>query len=186
MPQKLQEGYVLAREPRCLLKRPQHSIGIALVASEWARLENQLIGAFSFAMFAMQGTSETSGKMANAAWHSLDSLPARLKLLTNISRDTLTQAERDEWQTVQSNIRARADERNRIVHGLWALCEKYPDDIVLDTFRPDDRRVYTVKDFDQICQRILDTSNNIAKFWLRVELTRPPGFQPPERELRRQ
>lgn len=184
MPQKLADGYALKWEPKLLRKRPEHALGIALVASEWTALENQLIFAFTFCMFAMHGTSATSGRMAQAAWYSLDSLPARLKLLTNIARDRLSPDQCEAWKKLQKDIRSRADERNRVVHGHWLTCDKYPADLILRTPHPDDIRIYTVRDFDQITDRIIETSNQIATFWHHIEhLTRPEIFRELERAL---
>lgn len=54
MPQPLQKGYTLEYRPRIVLERPTHAAGIALVTSEWAALEDQLILLFRFALFGFE------------------------------------------------------------------------------------------------------------------------------------
>lgn len=149
-----------------------------MVAYEWSSLEEQLISAFGFCLFAMRGQNDAR-TIANDAWYGVDGLNNRLKLLATIAKRRFTEDQlRPFHEIISPEIRARATERNRIVHGNWMLCDKYPTDLVLETPKQDHRRRYSVQDFEQVVDRIIDTSNKTISFWFALEQqTRPEIFQ---------
>ncbi len=167
MPQPLVEGCQLEYRPMLLKDRPERAMGIALVAAEWAALENHLIQLFKFCLFALQGESQTSGQIAQTAWENIGNLNTRLDLLESIARQRIPLDLLQEFKdTIKPEIRRRSIERNRVVHGHWHLCDKYPDDVILESYEPSRRLRYNVHDFDDIAARIISTSNLLATFWL--------------------
>lgn len=175
MPQPLTEPYTLMSKPKLVLDYPEHAIGIALVASEWAALESHLISSFSFCLFALHADGVPSQKIAATAWHNLDSLKARLDLLKAIAADRIPRSLLADFvSVVEPEIRKRAGERNKIVHGHWHSSNKYPADLILGNPDPTQLKRYSVKDFHNVADRIIATANVVGSFWIAVEgLTRP-------------
>ena len=64
---------------------------------------------------------------------------------------------------LERQIRERARERNRVVHGYWHACEKYPNDLIL-VDPPNKPMRYSVKDLDDIADRINGTLNEVATY----------------------
>lgn len=166
MPQPLPEGNTLHYRPKIILERPNHAIGIALVVAEWAALEEMIFSEFSFALFAFDMVERHSHLVAKEAWNEMTNLPQRLGFIESVAQRKIPQNLFDELENkVHPEIRKRAKERNRVVHGHWHLCSNYPEDLILNS-EGEEKMRYTVKDFHDISQRINDTLNMTASFWL--------------------
>lgn len=181
MPQPIKDGTVLQYYFGVIKDRPDHAIGIALVASEWAALEEELILLFTYALMPVgpwaDGTwSRAPGPAAVAfrAWEAMDSLRPRLDFISRVGRTRLPDDLLKEFTSeVAKEIRSRAGERNRVVHGRWNVSPEYPEDLILVS--PDGNLRYTVKDFEDIAKRINVTISMLADFWHRVrERVRSP------------
>lgn len=185
MPQPINGECDLHYHPKIVLERPRHAEGIGLVASEWAALEEQLILMFTYALFK-DGSMEVSETthVAWRAWDAMESLKARLDFIESVSERRMDAELFAEFVgTIKPEIRKRAQERNRIVHGHWNTCNQFPDDIIL--WVPGGKHLrYSQRDFHDIADRIIDTSNRISEFWNRVSVKRwfpkPESRQSPE------
>lgn len=153
--------------PKMLLEKPALSAGIGLVISEWAQLEEHLIDLFKFSLFGMNG-DRAAGEVVNIAWDSLESTHTRLNILLAVANGRFTVDQHKYFEEVIcKEVRARAKERNRIAHGRWGANAKYPDEIILLSHNDEPMR-YSIKDFEDIADRMIDTSNKIATFLLGV------------------
>jgi hypothetical protein len=193
MPQPLRPGidsYTLHYYPGLIKDRPKHAVGIALVASEWAALEAQLIAIFTFSLFAFseRGGHEATN-IAAAAWDAMESLKGRLDFIETVAKGKIPEDLFKQFiEDVKPEVRRRAAERNRVVHGHWNIAKEYPDDLILMSDRGEPPMRYSLKDFDEIAARINATSNMAATFWFRVKERLYPELdhwplksQPPER-----
>lgn len=168
MPQPLKEGYTLEGKPRVVLERPQHAAGIGLVASEWTQLESHLIEMVSFALFVFSKQENVSKRLATDVMRTIESLSGRLDVIDTIMKPRIPEEMFNEYrEKIRPEIRRRAGERNRVVHGQWHICEKYPDDLILNN-RTDEPMRYSVKDFEDIAARIHETINVVSTFLINV------------------
>jgi hypothetical protein len=109
----------------------------------------------------------------------MDSVIRRLDFIESIAKSKIPEFLLDKFiKEIKPDIRNRARERNRVVHGHWTTSQEYPEDLILlssgEAFR------YTVKDFEDIALRINKTNLVAAAYWRQVkEYLRPaPVIQP--------
>ena len=142
--------------------------GIAKVASTWAFLE------FSLVMMFFQATGEPEVQddgevelighpLAVSSLSSLESTTAKLDVIAAgiaFYLPEMTTA----FAQLRSGIRSCARERNRIVHAIWGINDKYPDHIIrVETF--DDKFIkYTPQDFDNVSERIKAEVDAVTAF----------------------
>lgn len=146
---------------KSILRRKDHAAGIGLVAVEWSALEYELIELFSYVMFSTEPT-ESARMTAELAWNNVDSLKARLDLLSSIVHQRLPALASRFEAELMPEIRKRARERNRIVHGKWFVHDKLQEVILLDD--GPNFFSYSVKDFDQVADRIRGTWHALRDF----------------------
>jgi hypothetical protein len=140
---------------RVIAKRPACALGIATVAGEWANLERSLALMFSVSTGWPTDDRATTkiNRVARAAIDAIESLSARLAIVSAGLEATMPQAVQDQFDDLAKRIRKCAGTRNTVVHGWWGVSEKYPDDVILNTDVGPVIR-YTPKDFDEIVSRI--------------------------------
>jgi hypothetical protein len=167
MPQPFKQGS-RTYQPLHLKQRPEHALGIALVVSEWSSLEEHLFQVFSLALFVFDPSSGQASKIARNAWDAIDSLKARLDFIQEVSETRLPPDLWNEFTTdLVPELRKRAGERNRVVHGQWYLSAGTKE-LVLK-YSSEEPMTWTVKDFENTAQRIIATSNKLATFWHKVQ-----------------
>jgi hypothetical protein len=155
-------------QPLHLKQKPEHALGIALVVSEWSALEEHLFQVFSFALFVFDPSSGQALKVARNAWDTIDSLKARLDFIQEVSEKRLPEDLLKEFVTnLVPELRKRAGERNRVVHGQWYF-SPHTQEVVLK-YSSDDPQTWTVQDFENTAERIVGTSNKLATFWRKVQ-----------------
>ena len=88
------------------------------------------------------------------------------------------------WQKeLRPELRRRAKERNRVVHGHWGVNDDLPDHLILHGEDNQHMR-YSLRDFEDIADRIIATSNMAANFtfWVQGISAAPfPVTRPPKR-----
>lgn len=150
-------------------ERPNHAIGIALVASEWANLEVQIITLFKRAMFPSLPNETEAAYVASRAWDAMQALATRLDFIASVARAKMPSNLLEEFvKQIQPEIRSRARERNRVVHGHWKTCAEFPDDLILDSSTEGLMR-YAASDFDVIASRIQGTTVLVVDYWERAQ-----------------
>ena len=171
MPQPL--GFASANihySPKGLLvHRPQHLAGIGLVATEWAALEDHLVTSISGGLFMQLGAQEgkvipEAEQVVRTTLLALESQAARLGVIEDLLEPRVSPEMFSHWlKDVKPELRKRAKERNRVVHGLWGWDDKYPSDVFLIDGKGKHVR-YRVEDFSDIADRIIATSNVAFNF----------------------
>jgi len=66
-------------------------------------------------------------------------------------------------EDVFRGLRARAKERNQIVHAVWAVVDDYPEDVLRKDISGEFVR-YTLQDLREIVARLLDLQNVLFEF----------------------
>jgi hypothetical protein len=133
-----------------------------MVAAEWAALEEHLISALAFGLFAM--TNAQAHKVAKTALYALDSQSARLSVIEALLEQRVApELHRFFVDTLKHEIRKRAKERNNVVHANWGIAREFPNDVILVSPENEHQR-YSLKDFEDITDRIIATSNQVGTF----------------------
>lgn len=152
--------------PAAVLQRPEHAAFIGAIAAEWTQVEMSLTrllaGAFGKTLFDDAGEPQDveHHPVALAAMKAAESIRARLRifelsLTPMLSGTTLQQR----WEELQTALKRRARERNKIVHGHWGISDEAPNDLLL----LDDGQYYrfTAKDLEEILTRCLETKLSV-------------------------
>lgn len=158
---------------------PEHAMGIGLVAYQWARLERNLLTAFT--AFMLSGKPLSWGAaVTEEAWYSMENLKVRLDLLANIiRRRAVSPSLVAEFRgKIAPSIRKRAAERHRIVHGVWGCSPAHHGNLVLCMENPFRNLLYTPADFKEVAQRIVETSQATAAFLKRAQAAAPDPSWP--------
>lgn len=157
--------------PAAVLQRPKHAALIGAIAAEWTQVElaltRLLAGAFGKTLFDAAGEPQDvqHHPVALAAMKAAESIRARLRifelsLTPMLSGTTLQQR----WEELQTALKRRARERNKIVHGHWGISDEAPNDLLL----LDDGHYYrfTAEDLEGTLTRCLETKLSV------IDLTR--------------
>jgi hypothetical protein len=124
MPQKLPRKGVPIDEIPALEGRPKHFELIGRIAAAWAEVE--FVMAYILARLA-----NAEARSAFVLYETLSSHYAKRSAIKQLSMHAI----RDNARLVRlhklmDETKRRADERNRIVHGLWATSESLPDKVI--------------------------------------------------------
>lgn len=137
MPQPFRRkpGQEMKMSPAAVVQRPPLGIGIALVASHWAKVEQML----SLSFTALLSGQEPA---AFAAYHELFDLSLRHKMFLaaarkkKLPRELIAEAEK-----LHQDARRVAKSRNAVVHGTWSIIDDVPDAVFLCDPNASDKRV---------------------------------------------
>jgi hypothetical protein len=124
MPQPYRRKAELKWGVEALLERPLLSRHIAAIAHSWTELEQ------GWGMFLAAMLSE-SAVMGLTMYLSLNAAAAQGHMLNAIADSKLKGAFRATFRELWIEQRARAEERNRVVHGLWGYDPNRADFIAL-------------------------------------------------------
>lgn len=122
----------------------------------WALIENDLSLIYSYLL----GTTlpqppdrfhpplHPLGLQVFEALHALNN---RIDLLNRLAKWQATTKERERIEDLIIQLRKASNLRNGIVHGMWGICDDYPDDLILHpSFEEAGPRRYREHDFDQV------------------------------------
>ena len=173
--------------PDALALRPDLAVYIAQVSAVWARIEVSL----GFQLAVMLHTEARTGV---SMYLALTGSAAQEHVLSAAAEIRLPKELKSEFARLLTTVRARAKERNKIVHGLWsihpektnALINCSPDSLVRDTVGSfstflvlgtalplseefvRNLMVYEAKDFTQVLDRLYSLHHELQDFGLRV------------------
>jgi hypothetical protein len=149
-------------------ERPTCAAGVAKVASTWAFLEFSLIMMFFQATGELEhdenGEVELVGHpLAHSSLSAIESTTAKLDVIAAGIAAYVPQMSA-EFEQLRTGIRSCARERNRIVHAVWGINNRYPEHIIrVETF--DDKFIkYTPQDFENAAQRIKEQVDAVSAF----------------------
>ncbi|MBN8532349.1 MAG: hypothetical protein J0L97_10905 [Alphaproteobacteria bacterium] len=139
---------------------------IGILVAEWASLEDNLT--FMFGIATADIVREPSPSfifhpVAMAVMSTLDSLNARLNVISTSLEKILPQDQQNEFDTLATSIRKLARSRNLVVHGQWGINARYPNEIILIENR-ENYILYNEIDFNDIIDRIIRKSGDILQF----------------------
>ena len=179
MPQPFPVEPSLRWYDHAIMNRPEIAARIGLVVTEWAAFERLLAQMFAAMLFGMGMAEHTGEAISLQALGALESLSARLDVISAVLKpripDELYLHFRD---NLKPEIRRRASERARVVHGPWMLCDDYPDDLIYAPLG--ERRMrYTATDLDNIATHIIDTRDNVIGFLMQVRIALQQQQAPP-------
>jgi hypothetical protein len=123
MPSLLRPPYELNIDPNALADRPELAAQIGIIAALWSRVEMWLgviLGDFL----------GTEPKLGLAMYFAIVSTSARTDTIAAAASERLDATKMLEFEKLLKTIRARARERNRIVHSNWGVSTKHPNAIV--------------------------------------------------------
>jgi hypothetical protein len=102
--------------PGCLMQRPDVALGIALIASHWAELEGMLGIMYTYLLCGQEPTA-FENYFSQRDWtkrRAMFRMSAKLKLTPELLAET---------DDLYDKVASAANERNTIVHGLWATTD---------------------------------------------------------------
>lgn len=151
-----------------LLQRPVCAAGLAKVASAWAFLEYSLIMMFFQATGDPEwddgGEVELVGhQLAVSSLAALESTTAKLDVIEAGIAAYLPEMSAP-FEQLRNGIRSCARERNRIVHAVWGLNDKYPEHVIRVEIFDDKFIKYTPQDFDTTAVRIKEQVDAVTAF----------------------
>jgi len=107
--------------PAAVMQRPQIGIGIALVASHWAKVEQTLSMPFTVLLMGQEPS-------AFEAYHELFELNLRHKMFLAVARKKKLSKELiDEAMHIHAEARRISKSRNAVVHGIWSIVDDLPE-----------------------------------------------------------
>ena len=190
MPQPFSKDRSVSWYDRAIMDRPEMAARIGLVTTQWAIFENILAQMFATMLFGpdvreaiaeatlidggenvaltIKGTESLGETISLQALGALESLTAKLDVISAVLKPRISDELYLHFQNdLRKDIRRRARERNRVVHGPWALCDDYPDDLIYT--RPGEKWMrYTAKDLDNIVTHINETRGHVMAFMILV------------------
>jgi hypothetical protein len=153
--------------PKIILKeRPEHAARIGLIAAEWGALEQNLVNVFKFPNFIIP--IPLFGGSIITAMRAIESLAGRLDIIEDLMRPLAAPELMQFWfNNLRPELRQRARERNRVIHGHWGVSARFPNDLILHDHEGKHLR-YSFRDLEDIADRIITTSNKAVSFgtWL--------------------
>jgi|KBSMisStaDraftv2_1062788.scaffolds.fasta_scaffold783239_1 hypothetical protein len=168
-----------------LEERPACAAGVAKVASYWAFLEFSLIMMFFQATGDPEwddfGEVEIVGhQLAFSTLSVLESTTAKLDVIAAGIASCLP-GKSAAFDQLRKGIGSCARERNRIVHAVWGVNKVYPDHIIrVEKF--DHKFIkYTLKDFDDVAQRIKEQIDAVSAFDADCRAARTAELPPKQR-----
>jgi hypothetical protein len=122
MPQKLPPDTRIDPTGDPLSRRPEHAALIARIAASWSGVE--------FIMAHLLGIMmRAESRAALALYGTLSNNRSARKALEAVALAAVPK-HHPEIKKLMAEAKRRADERNRIVHGMWATAETMPDVLV--------------------------------------------------------
>jgi hypothetical protein len=132
-------------------------------------LEKYVLWLFQSAIFRRDTGASRESEIATRAWDAMGTIKARLDFIESVATPMFSPELLDEWRNkIVPKIRDRANERNKIVHGMWHISRERPNALIL-FYRSEKPMEYTNKDFDEISQRMNQLLEKMGDFWMRVE-----------------
>jgi len=172
MPEKIAPAHFVTSGHDIVLQRPALAAQALNVCANWALIEHNLTVLYSLLMGkyveAPRGFEPPIHPVARQIFDTLNNLGARLDLLLRLARwcappEMAEKIERD----IIPKLWKRFTERSEIAHGVWGVCNDYPDALIL-VREFDGNLVYKEHDFKQASQRMVELHSRIGS-----EIIRP-------------
>lgn len=163
MPQIIKSIKHLDTDPGAILRRPTLAAMIAAVASNWTRVENDLAELF----VGLLGEDEDA---ALAIYLELIDQSVRKAAFDALARTKLKPESLQQFEALFNKVRKKAKQRNRMVHGFWAVSNEHPDGLILLDARDFYKEDYAYKKTK--FTNLQDTADWLQKSINRIEKTK--------------
>lgn len=190
MPQPMKPivGQRFYTDTRVLETRPECAVKIAIVASIWAGIEEDLARWFGWLagepLIEKRSPFELLNRKQNepfaAALTAIENLHLRIVVIRAAMETRASDMQREEFEKIAQELRARAGDRNIVVHTKWVATPRYPADVL--RWKDGGWIRYTAKDFDEIIERLSATElklMNLAADWAIQWAPKRPVEDPP-------
>jgi hypothetical protein len=160
MPEIIPNGNTVKYGPNFILERPELAAQAANVCSNWALVEDDLTTLYALLMGTYlpraAGFSPPIHPVAIQVFDALNSLAPRLDLLLRLFK---WRASKDQCELLERTLipimKRKFKERSVVAHGVWGLCDKYADSLILQRAFGGDE-IWRKHDFVQISERIVE------------------------------
>lgn len=159
MPTEIKKIQVTA-EPQALRAEPELAAHIGIISSFWAEVEERLALLFAFAMRTEPAVSAT-------ALGEVFSVPTKLNMIRSVLKLRVSKNLITAFDDLAKNLKKRAKERNRIVHGLWTTHPKHPRSLLRMAGVTDPElkvEKYVLRDFVEIEMRLVRQIVDLVEF----------------------
>jgi hypothetical protein len=117
---------------RSLEERPELAKHIALIASMWSVIEAELAKILSLIL-------HTDALVGATIYSVIKSEGARTEAIESVIKHRLTASDLEQYRKLKDRVRRVGGQRDKFLHGLWAVPKGMPDSLVLV-----DSRAYTL------------------------------------------
>lgn len=161
--------------PRVLEQRAACAIQIGMVAAAWTHVEDALIEMFAVATGETNAIEDgvsvtTFNAVSFATLTAIENLHLRLTVVKAAMAQNLPPPLQKDFEDLSADLRARAGERNNVVHAMWGIVDSYPNDVLRRVDPPPSPtwQRFTEKDLKAIVQRILTVAGKVHAFAAKV------------------
>lgn len=123
MPQPFRQSQVLGADEAALEKRPELAKHVGIVTSRWSYLESRLADLLGYMLKADQ-------HIGTLMYMPVKSEQARLAVLQSVAEDRLSPGMVEKFMKLKERISKTGRQRDRVVHGLWAVSDKKPNSLI--------------------------------------------------------
>jgi hypothetical protein len=180
MPQPLKPPHRFVMAGVSIQERPTLAARIGIIAAIWAEIEVHLALLFG-------ALSETESRHGLEMYFAIVSTTARIDAMAAVARRCLPVDAMNAFEALLKEVRARARERNRIVHSSWGISLENKD-ILISVTQEDyvqsfynmphtdekarahgeiysNPMAYSMTDFSEIERRLMAAQLRIMNFW---------------------
>lgn len=167
MPQPFKVDHVIQFGPNTVLERPALAAEIRNVCANWNLIEQQLMMLYALLMGdylpkQLPGFAPSTHPVAHQIFDALNALNPRIELLEKM---LAWRASKDEVknfkEVIWPGLRKHFSERSMVAHGVWGICEAYPDALILVPIYGN-RMIWKKTDFQDVSRRILEEHKRLV------------------------
>ena len=175
MPQpiKATQGLIARGGPKVILERPRLAALLGAITAVWGDVDNlfsDIFNLITFAKFIPVGAHSRSTLSSAVFDQSFTSYAAKIEVIKRVVAIRYPKKFHDEFDELTTDLRAKAKERNRLIHGAWQVCDKYPTDLI--RIRDEKWIRYTERDFNDVLERSVLTRNALNDFFIKLSHTK--------------
>lgn len=171
-PIRITQGLAARGGPRVILERPRLAALLGAIAAEWGDVDNIFSDIFNLATFAtfIPIGAHSRSTLSSAIFdQSFTSYRAKIDVLKRVLAIRYAKIFYDEFENLTNDLRRKAQERNRLVHAGWKICDKYPADLLQIR---DERWIrYTERDFTNALDSSVLIRNALNDFFIKLSHT---------------
>lgn len=171
MPQPIKtiQGLTARGGSKVILERPKLAALLGAISAEWGDIDNlfsDIFNLITFAKFIPIGAHSRSALSSAVFDQSFTSYIAKIEVIKRVLDIRYSKSVLDEFNKLSIDLRAKAKERNKLVHGAWQVCDKYPADLI--QIRDQTWIRYTERDFNDVLERSVLIRNALNDFFIKL------------------